>query len=239
MQLKYRGYTWSTWLQFFIKRAFDITDDGFGSLNVWYYEADNELGVAGRRYSGLRSEGTKPHIPFVETLVPANVRLMSPFALPSALKEILRMGCGYDDCDLSISHLQVFARRHKIRKDMSTAIGRLLTDPDGMRQEIADSEYGKRVGAKKAKKLPIELLNGSDYLPPGVPLWVLPYAAELKVYHAAEQRDHAADLLKLKNKSHPTRTLTSRPDDNCMTLTVNTNSDKHATLNLNLMSMAG
>ena len=63
---------------------------------------------------------------------------MSPFMLPSALKDILRMGLDLDDLDLSISHLQMFARRMKIPFNDTTVIGKLdqhRSTPAGARAE--------------------------------------------------------------------------------------------------------
>ena len=208
-ELYYRNRSYSVWLQLFAQRAFDIVD-GVGSVHVWYWESANELQLPGRRYSGLRAEGAKPRLPYTETLVPADARCMSPFMLPSALKDILRMGLDLDDLDLSISHLQMFARRMKIPFDATTVIGKLVTNTEALRLELVQSEYGKIAGAQAAKKLPIALLNGREVLPQGVPAWVEVYSKEVDVLRARERVENAALLAKLKKRRHPDRTLTSR-----------------------------
>ena len=208
-EIYFRGRSYSVWLHFFCQRAFDLKGD-FGKVHVWNWESENELGLQGRRYSGLRGDGGKVRVPYTETLVPVDARCIGPFMMPKMLKDILRMGLELDDLDLSIGHLQMFARRHKIPFDSTTSIGRLILDADSLRQEIVDSGYGKSVGAAAAKKLPIALLNGRETVPANVPAWVREVAAQIEHYREIEQKDHAADLVKLKKRRHPSRTLTSR-----------------------------
>ena len=214
----YRGSSLVVWLQMFCKRAFDIDDKGIGSIHVWYWEGDNELGLEGRCWSGLRTEGGKCVVPYSETLVPFNARCVGPFMFPRILKDILRMGLNLDDIDMSISHMQCFAHRHKVADD--TPIGQLVLNPDVLRAELVTSEYGQRVGAK-AKMLPIKLLNGFESVPQGVPAWVQPLFDQIGTLLVKEQAEHAADLVKLKKRQHPTRTLTSRLNEHAERLVIN------------------
>ena len=207
-ELYYRGRSYSVWLRFFCQRAFDRNGD-VGKIHVWYWQSENELGLQGRRYSGLRGD-SKIRVPYTETLVPVDARCVGPFMMPRMLKDILRLQLGLDDLDLVIGHVQMFARRHKIPFDNTTPVGRLILEADVLRQQIVDSDYGQSAGAEVARKLPIAILNGRGSVPAGAPSWVGEMAAQIEHFRKLEQKDHAADLVKLKKRSHPTRTLTSR-----------------------------
>jgi hypothetical protein len=213
----YRNTTYAEILRIYARRAMpDNTDlvPKFGMITSANWEGQSELDLPGRRGSGFIGKlpfGTSSQ----EQRAPKGWRGVGVFALPKCLRFILRCGCDIVDVDLTLSHVQAFARRHKLPLDSAT--GKLLLDPT-LREQIKDMPWGRRHGEVKSKRLPVAILNAYSVKPADVAPWVIDYQNEVTVHRAKDIENGKEDLKKLKKskikkRERPECTLVSRYND--------------------------
>ena len=218
---KYRNTTYAEILRIFARRAMpdhnsDETDavPEIGMLTTANWESQSELDMLGRRGTGFIGK-----LPFdvspQEQRAPKGWRGVGVFALPKCLRFVLRCGCGIVDVDLTLSHVQAFANRHKLPCDSAT--GKVLLDPS-LREQIKDMPWGQRHGKVKSKRLLVAMLNSYKVNPDDVSPWVIDFQNEISVYRAKDIENGSEDLKKIKKskikrRDRPECTLVSRYND--------------------------